>query len=86
MKESNKTNPNIDPEEIIKNKLEEIRPFLNMEGGDISYVKYEDYIVYVKLHGACAHCMAQDETLKDGILSLLQEEIPEITDVVNVLL
>ena len=50
-------------EEKIKEKLEEIRPFLNMEGGDISFIKYEDHCVYVRMLGACAHCMAQDETL-----------------------
>ena len=73
-------------EEKIKEKLEEIRPFLNMEGGDISFIKYEDHCVYVRMLGACAHCMAQDETLKEGVLSLLLEENPEIEDVINVLL
>lgn len=73
-------------ENKIKEKLEEIRPFLNMEGGDISFIKYEDGCVYVKMLGACAHCLAQDDTLKEGVLSLLQETIPEVTDVVNVLL
>ena len=43
--------------------IEEIRPYLNLDGGDISFVKYEDHCVYVKLLGACSHCMAQDETL-----------------------
>ncbi len=70
----------------IKEKLEEIRPFLNMEGGDITFIKYEDHCVYVKLLGACAHCIGQDETLKEGVLSLLQEISPEIEDVINVLL
>lgn len=70
----------------IQEKLEEIRPFLNMEGGDISFVKYEDHCVYVKLLGTCAHCVGQDETLKEGVLSLLQEISPEIEDVINVLL
>ena len=70
----------------IKEKLEEIRPFLNMEGGDITFIKYEDHCVYVKLLGACAHCIGQDETLIEGVLSLLQEISPEIEDVINVLL
>lgn len=73
-------------EEQIKEMLDEIRPFLNMEGGDISFVRYEDYYVYVKLLGACAHCIAQDETLNEGILFMLQEKIPEIKGVINVLL
>jgi Fe-S cluster biogenesis protein NfuA len=70
----------------IKELLEDIRPYLNMDGGDISFVKYENEYVYVKLLGACAHCIAQDETINDGILFMLQEEIPEIKGVINVLL
>ena len=70
----------------IQELLDDIRPYLNMEGGDITFVKYEDGYVYVKMLGACAHCMAQDETLNDGVLFMLQEEIPEIKGVINVLL
>lgn len=66
--------------------LDDIRPYLNMEGGDISFIKYSDGFVYVKLLGACSHCGAQDTTLNDGILLMLQEEIPEIQGVINVLL
>lgn len=73
-------------EDTIIKLLEDIRPYLNMEGGDISFVKYSDGYVYVKLLGACAHCMAQDDTLNDGILLMLQEEIPEIKGVINVLI
>lgn len=75
-----------DTEEKIIKMLEDIRPYLNMEGGDISFVKYVDGFVYVKLLGACAHCMEQDNTLNDGILFMLQEEIPEIKGIINVLL
>ena len=57
-----------------------------MEGGDISFVKFEEGYVYVKLLGACAHCISQDETLNEGILFMLQEEIPEIKGIINVLL
>lgn len=70
----------------IQELLDDIRPYLNMEGGDITFVKYEEGYVYVKMLGACAHCMAQDETLNEGVLFMLQEEIPEIKGVINVLL
>lgn len=70
----------------IKEMLDEIRPYLNMEGGDITFIKYEENYVYVKLLGACAHCLSQDETLNDGILLMLQEEVPEIKGIINVLL
>lgn len=71
-------------EEKIKNIIEEIKPYLNSEGGNIDFIKYEDGIVFVKLTGACGCCPHQNETLKNGVLRTLQEEIPEIKDVINV--
>lgn len=68
----------------IKEELEDLRPFLNMDGGDIEFIKYDDFYVYVKLTGACAMCGFQDITLKDNIEAYLQEEIPEIKGVINV--
>ncbi len=73
-------------EQRIIDVIEEIRPFLNMDGGDISFVRYENGLVYIKLLGACAHCIAQDETINNGVLLMLQEHIPEVKDVINVLL
>ena len=70
--------------EKIKNLLDDIRPFLNMEGGDIEFIKYEDNYVYIKLTGACANCSYQDVTIKENIESYLKEELPEIKGVVNV--
>lgn len=70
--------------EKIKNLLDDIRPFLNMEGGDIEFIKYEDNYVYIKLTGACANCGYQDVTIKENIESYLKEELPEIKGVVNV--
>ncbi len=71
-------------EQKIKDLISEIQPYLNMEGGDIEFIKYEDNYVYVKLIGACANCEAQDNTLKDYVLSMLQSEIPEIVGIINV--
>ena len=73
-----------DIEKEIKDLLENIRPYLQMDGGDIEYIKYEDHYVYVKLTGACAKCGVQDVTLKDGIEQMLKEHIDEIEGVVNV--
>ena len=70
--------------EKIKELLDDIRPFLNMEGGDIELIKYEDNYVYIKLTGACANCGYQDVTIKENIESYLKEELPEIKGVVNV--
>jgi len=71
-------------EEKIKEIIEQIRPYLNMDGGDIEYLKYEDNIVYIKLLGACTDCLMQDNTINEGLLSMFQEEIPEIKGIINV--
>lgn len=71
-------------EEQIKKLLDNLRPYLQMEGGDIEYIKYEDNYVYIKLTGACAHCDYQDHTIKDGIEEMLKSEIPEIQGVINI--
>ncbi len=63
--------------------LDRIRPYLNSEGGNIEYVKYEDNIVYVRMTGACKDCSLIDYTLKDGIEEMLISEIPEIKEVKN---
>ena len=61
--------------------LEKIRPFLIRDGGDIEFVKFEDGIVYVQMHGACAGCMMLDATLKDGVEQILIEEVPGVLEV-----
>ncbi len=71
-------------EEKIKEMIEQIRPYLNMDGGDIEYIKYENNIVYIKLLGTCTNCLLQDNTINDGLLSMFQEEIPEIKEIINV--
>lgn len=70
--------------EKINNVLDEIRPFLINDGGDIEFVKYEDNIVYVKMHGACKDCDLIDMTIKDGVLEAIKLEIPEVIDIINV--
>ena len=64
--------------------LEKIRPFLNRDGGDVEFVRYENGIVYVKMIGACAGCDLIDSTLQDGIATLLMEEVPGVVGVKNV--
>jgi len=71
-------------EEIIKNILNDIRPYLNSDGGDIEFIKYEDNRVFVRLYGACSHCGFQDYTLNDNILELIKEKVPEVISVINV--
>ena len=71
-------------ENKIKEMIENIRPYLNMDGGDIVFLKYEDDYVYVRLTGACTNCWLQDNTINDGLLTMFQEEIPEIKGIINV--
>jgi len=71
-------------EEKIKKVLNQFRPYLNSDGGDLEFIKYEDGIVFIKLIGACESCPYKNETIKDGILRFLQEEFSEVRDVINV--
>ena len=71
-------------EKKLKELLEEIRPFLNLDGGDIEYIKYEDGYLYVKMSGACAGCSFLDVTLKDNIEAYLKETVEELKGVINV--
>lgn len=64
--------------------IENIRPYINMDGGDIEFIKYEDKYVFIKLTGACANCIGQDDTIKNGIYEMIKSEIPEIEGVINV--
>lgn len=64
--------------------LNQLRPYLNSDGGDIEYVKYEDKYVYVKLYGACAACMFQDYTIQDNIYEAIKELVPECKGVINI--
>lgn len=69
---------------LVKNTLKKIRPYLQSDGGDVDFVKYEQGIVYVKLLGACIGCASSDETIKSGIEALLVEEVPGVIGVEQV--
>lgn len=78
----------MDNEAIVKQiitVLEKIRPFLNRDGGDIEFLKYENGEVFVKMIGACAGCEMIDSTLQDGVATLLKEEVPGVIKVTNVI-
>ena len=61
--------------------IEKVRPYLMNDGGDVEFVKLEDDIVYVRVHGACVGCSALDMTLKDGVEALLLDEVGGIKEV-----
>jgi Fe-S cluster biogenesis protein NfuA len=72
-------------EDKVKNALEDVRPSLQADGGDVEFVSLAgDGTVSVKLTGACGHCPMSQMTLKMGIENYLKKEVPEVTAVVGV--
>ena len=72
-------------EEKVLVALEEIRPFLAADGGDISLVSIEnDKKVKVQLHGACVSCTVNQMTLKTGVEMTIKKHVPQIEEVVSV--
>jgi Fe-S cluster biogenesis protein NfuA len=61
-----------------------VRPALNADGGDITLVKIEDIDIYVRLVGACSTCPSSVMTMKMGVERLLQDEFPQMGDLIQV--
>lgn len=74
-------------QEIIVKKIKEVinklRPYLQNDGGDIQFKRFENGVVYVKLVGACSNCPMATMTLQDGIENALINEVPEVIKVVG---
>lgn len=67
---------------LILKSIEKVRPYLQNDGGDVEFVELtDDDIVYVKVYGACVGCLMLDQTLKDGVMSIILDEVPGIKDV-----
>ncbi|NJB71124.1 Fe-S cluster biogenesis protein NfuA [Saonia flava] len=65
--------------------LEEIRPFLQSDGGDISLISIDNETsVKVKLEGACIGCSVNQMTLKSGVEMTIKKHAPQIQEVVNI--
>ena len=69
-------------EEQVKEVIQEIRPHLQMDGGDIEFVAMEGNKVKVRLKGACATCPSAQMTLQMGVERILKQRIPEIEGVI----
>ena len=68
--------------EQIKEALEQIRPCLQRDGGDVQFIDFtEDGVVKVQLEGHCAGCPHAQMTVKNGIEAFLKENFPEVTAV-----
>jgi Fe-S cluster biogenesis protein NfuA len=69
----------------VLNVLEQVRPYLQQDGGDISFVELtDDNVVNVELTGACGSCPYSTMTLKNGVEATLKKVIPEIKEVVAI--
>lgn len=66
---------------LIKQTIKKLRLYLNADGGDLDFVKFEDGIVYVKLLGACIGCSSSDDTITNSVEALLLEEVPGVIGV-----
>ncbi len=70
----------------VEKALEEIRPFLNSDGGDITLISIEDgKHVTVRLEGACISCSVNQMTLRAGVETTIKKFAPQIETVVNIL-
>lgn len=69
----------------IEKALDEIRPFLQSDGGDISLLSIEnDRLVKVQLQGACVGCSVNQMTLKSGVEMTIKKYAPQIEQVINI--
>ncbi|MAZ93805.1 MAG: hypothetical protein CMF58_05245 [Lentimicrobiaceae bacterium] len=69
----------------VLNVLEQVRPYLQADGGDITFLEItDDNVVNVELTGACGSCSLSTVTLKNGVETTLKKVLPEIKEVVAV--
>ncbi|WP_218079492.1 NifU family protein [Anthocerotibacter panamensis] len=71
--------------ENVETVLDELRPYLMSDGGNVELVEIEGPVVKLRLQGACGSCPSSSYTLKLGIERKLQEMIPEIAEVEQVI-
>ncbi len=71
--------------ENVEKALDEIRPFLENDGGNINLVEIEnDQVVKVQLIGACSSCSVNQMTLKSGVEMTIKKHAPQIQSVINI--
>ena len=71
--------------ENVETTLDELRPYLMADGGNVELVEIEGPVVRLRLQGACGSCPSSAMTLRMGIERRLKEEIPEIVEIEQVL-
>jgi len=70
----------------VKNVLDQIRPYLQADGGDVEFIEMtEDKVVNVRLLGMCGNCPHSQMTLKSGIEAAVKRVLPEISAVESII-
>jgi len=69
----------------VETVLDELRPYLMADGGNVELVELDGPVVRLRLQGACGSCPSSTMTLRMGIERKLRESIPEIAEVEQVL-
>lgn len=78
------TNVMVAIEQQVRDALEELRPALKMDGGDVELVGVEDGVVQVRLLGACGGCPMATMTLVGFVEERLKQRVPDVRQVVSV--
>ncbi len=68
----------------VENALQEIRPYLEADGGNISLIEITDDTVCVQLEGACLGCSVNQMTLKNGVEATIKKHAPQIKRIIEV--
>ncbi len=69
----------------VQNVIDQVRPYLQQDGGDINFIEItDDNVVNVELIGACGACPFSTMTLKNGVEATLKKVIPEVKEVVAI--
>ena len=78
------TSDDPETEKKIIEVINKLRPYLQRDGGDLEYVKFEDGVVYAHVLGACSGCMFISDDIKEGVELILVEEVPGVNEVIAI--
>jgi len=70
--------------EEIQAVLAIVRPYIQRDGGDVKFIKFEDGIVYVQMSGACVGCGGFEDTLREMVEDTLLERVPGVIGVEHI--
>lgn len=71
-------------EERLRSVIDKVRPFIQMDGGDIELIAVEDKNALVRLSGACVGCPQSSYTLKMGVEQAIRREVPDFGELIQI--